>query len=100
MAVAVVAILYVPALLTKRAMRQVVARFYEKKALNSKSALSLAELGLTPPNLLERLTKPRDYKPAALRILQQIGAVELTADGRLFLVEEKLHESLKKPFVG
>lgn len=96
---AMLIVLYVPAFLTRRAMRQVVSRFYAAGALSPQRAKTLAELGLTPPNILERLTKPRDYKPAALRLLQQTGAVQLTQEGKLFLLEERLHESLRaSPF--
>jgi len=98
LALAMAIVLYVPALLTRRAMKQVVGRFYAARALSEESAKTLAELGLTPPNLLERLTKPRDYKPAALRLLQQLGAVQLTQEGKLFLLEERLHESLRSPY--
>ncbi len=87
--------LYVPARLTRRAMGQVVRRFYEHKALGARDAKSVDELGLTPPSFLQKMTRTRDYKPNALQVLQQVGAVQMTEEGKLYLVEEKLHQSLR-----
>jgi hypothetical protein len=97
LALAMAIVLYLPARLTRRAMHQVIRRFYEKEALDPDGARTLDELGLTPPNFLEKLSKPRDYKPTALRLLQQMEAVQMTQEGKLFLVEEKLHPSLRIP---
>lgn len=95
LAAAVAIVLYLPARLTRRAMHQVIQRFYEQEALNPEGARTLGDLGLNPPSFVEKLAKPRDYKPTALRLLQQMEAVQMTQDGKLFLVEEKLHPSLR-----
>jgi hypothetical protein len=47
---------------------------------------------LTPPGLLERLTKPRDYKPRALQYLKQAGEVLMTEDGKLYMLKENRDE--------
>ncbi len=95
LALAMAVVLYLPARLTRRAMHQVIGRFYQQEALAPEKAKTLEELGLTPPSFVEKLAKPRDYKPTALRLLQQMEAVQMTQDGRLFLVEERLHPSLR-----
>ncbi len=95
LALALAAVLYLPARLTRRAMHEVIRRFYEQQALAPEKARTLAELGLTPPSFVEKLAKPRDYKPTALKLLQQMDAVQMTQEGKLFLVEENLHPSLK-----
>lgn len=95
LALAMAIVLYLPARLTRRAMHQVIQKFYQQEALDPKSARTLDELGLSPPSFIEKLAKPRDYKPTALRLLQQMEAVQTTQEGKLFLVEEKLHPSLR-----
>jgi len=94
--IAIAVWLYVPAFLTRRAMVEVVKRFYRLQAVRPAQAKTVEELGLASPGLLQRVSRPRDYKPHALRLLQQIGAVQGTEDLRLYLVEENLHESLKR----
>lgn len=87
--------LYVPARLTRRAMGQVIRKFYEHEATGPEAAKTLETLGLKPPSFLEKISRPRDYKPNAIRILQQVGAIQMTHEGKLYLVEENLHESLR-----
>jgi hypothetical protein len=53
------------------------------------------EMDLTPPGLIHRLTRLRDYKPYALQMLQQAGIVQKTEDGRFYMPEEKLNEDMK-----
>jgi hypothetical protein len=89
---ALLAILYIPAFLMKRAMAQVREIFYRHGAIGAENAKSVNELGLAPPGLMERLTRPRDYKPQALQYLKQAGEVLMTEDGRLFMVKEKRDE--------
>jgi hypothetical protein len=93
--VAVVAGLYIPAFLTRRAVIQVVRIFCRHNALTAGNAKTATELGLGTRGMLERIGRPRDYKPHALRVLQQMGAVHVTEDGRLYMNEENLHESLR-----
>ncbi len=96
LAIAIVVALYVPALLTRKAMVEVVRQFYRKNAIEAEDAKNLADLGLSPPSLMQRIAKPRDYKPHALRLLRQIGAVQVTEEGKFYMVEGKLHESLRR----
>lgn len=95
LAIAMAVGLYLPARLTRRAMGQVIRRFYEHGAINPQNAKTLDALGLRPPSFVEKISRPRDYKPSALKVLQQIGAIQITDEGRLYLAEENLHESLK-----
>ncbi len=96
LALAIVVALYVPAFMTRRAMVEVVRLFYRGNALEAEDAKTLADLGLNPPSFMQRIAKPRDYKPHALRLLQQIGAVQVTEEGKFYMVEEKLHGSLRR----
>jgi hypothetical protein len=76
----------------KRAMAQVCEIFYRHGAIGAENAKSVNELGLTQPGLMERLTRPRDYKPQALQYLKQAGEVLMTEDGRLYMLKEKRDE--------
>ncbi|MEJ2165489.1 MAG: hypothetical protein P8X90_08165 [Desulfobacterales bacterium] len=84
------AALRIQAYMMKRAVSQVVDRFRSNHCLCSQGAKSADELGLQPPNFWQRLYKPRDYKPDALRILIQSGAVRLSKDDKMCLLEKKL----------
>ena len=89
---ALLAFIYLPAFFMKRAIAQVREIFYRHGAIGAESAKSVNELGLTPPGLVERLTRSRDYKPQALQYLKQAGEVLMTEDGRLYMVKEKREE--------
>ena len=78
------------AFLVKRAVTQVVDRFRTNHGLCSQGSKSIDELGLQPPSFLERIYKPRDYKPYALKMLIKTGAVRLSDDGKMCLFEKKL----------
>jgi len=90
---ALLAFIYLPAFFLKRAMAQVREIFHRHGAIGVENAKTVNELGLTPPGLLERLTKPRDYKPRALQYLKQAGEVLMTEDGKLYMVGEKGKET-------
>lgn len=79
------------AYLIKRAIEQVIDRFRKNQCICSRGAKTIGELGLEPPNLLERLCKPRDYKPFALRLLIREHIVLLTEDNKMCLHEKRLH---------
>ena len=83
-------ILFIPRWLLKRAARQVIKIFRENNAIDSKNAKTIDALGLTPPGMLERMMRRRDYKPSALNFLISAGVVKRTEDGKLYLSEEKL----------
>jgi hypothetical protein len=84
------AALRIQAYLMKRAVFQVVDRFRANHSLCSQGTKTADELGLQPPNFWQRFYKPRDYKPYALRMLIQAGAVRLSDDDRMCLLEKKL----------
>ncbi len=87
--------LWMSAFLTHRAMFKVIGAFCRNKALKAQNAKTIEELELTPPDLMQRLTQMRDYKPIALNILIQQGVVNKTLDGKLYLLEEKLNLNLR-----
>ena len=93
--IAFLAIMYIPALMIKRAMIKIIRIFCSYNAIGARNAKTIDELGLRPPDFLQRLVKLRDYKPYALQILEQTGIVKLTHDGKLYMKENKLEESLK-----
>jgi hypothetical protein len=81
---------FIPRWLTRHAARQVIKIFRENSAIDSKSARTIHELGLNPPGMWERMGRRRDYKPRALSILREAEIIKTTADGRLYLSEDKL----------
>jgi hypothetical protein len=87
--------LWLSAFLTKRAMHQVIETFCRHNALSFGQAKTIDELGLTPPDFLQRITHLRDYKPQVLKFLIQKGVVNVTRDGKLYLVEKQFEESLR-----
>jgi hypothetical protein len=58
-------------------------------------AKTLHELGLERPDFYQRMTRPRDYKQSALQLLIKRGIIFENEEGRFFMVEEKLDESLR-----
>jgi hypothetical protein len=82
--------LIVPTLMTKRALRAVLKIFRHHGALDEQRAMTVEELGLNPPSFAKRIMSTRDYKPRALDFLRKIGVVQTRADGKIFLVPEKL----------
>jgi hypothetical protein len=82
--------------LTRRAVSRVIRIFYDQRALTLSEAKTLPELGLQRPDLLQRMTKPRDYRQSALQILMRQGVIHVSAEGRLYLVEQNLNEKLRR----
>jgi hypothetical protein len=87
--------LWLSAYLMKRAVTQVIGTFCEHDALRLPEAKTIDELGLRPPNFMERMTRLRDYKPYALKFLADKGIVNTTFDGKLYLVEQKLNPAAR-----
>jgi hypothetical protein len=81
--------------LMKRAIFKVAETFCRQDALDRSHAKTIDELGLQPPGFLGRITRFRDYKPQALQILVKREIIQMTPEGKLYMVEERLHESLK-----
>lgn len=86
-------VLVVPALMTRRALKQLILIFRRQGALNRESAKTVDELGLGPKSFAQRITRLRDYKPRALAVMMQTEVVVQTDEGKLFMSEEKLQAS-------
>ena len=87
------ALFVIPQFMMKRAVRAVIRIFRDNHATGIKEAKTAEELGLQPKRLVERMMKPRDYKPRALQLLMSQEIVQMTEDGKLYLLEEKLDAS-------
>ena len=88
--------LYIRTFLTRRAVSRVIGIFYEHDAMGIYGAKTLNELGLERPDFFQRMTRPRDYKQIALQVLIKEGVVNVTEDGRVYMIEEKLDQSLRR----
>jgi hypothetical protein len=75
---------------------RVIEIFYEHDALGIHGAKTLQELGLERPDILQRMTRARDYKQNALQILIKEGIINVNEDGRVYMVEEKLDQNLRR----
>jgi hypothetical protein len=95
MAMLFVLALWISGFLMKRAIFQVIETFCRQDALERNHAKTIEELGLQPPVFLERIIRFRDYKPYALRFLVERRMIQITPDGKLYLVEKQLDESLR-----
>ena len=84
------AMLIIPPLMTRRAIKHVLERFIYLRALNEDTAKSIHELGMEPRNIAKRMVSLRDYKPKVLDELVGASIVVATEDGKLFLSLEKL----------
>jgi hypothetical protein len=94
----VVGALWLSAYLTRRAIHKVIRAFCQNSALAFREAKSRDELGLPPPDLAQRLTHFRDYKPVALKFLIDRDIVHVTANGKLYLTEDdKLNPDFRCP---
>jgi hypothetical protein len=92
-----VAAFYLLRFFTRRAVRQVVAVFRQQGATNSRRAKTLQELGLVQAPMLQRMFKPRDYRPQALQVLAREGVLRVVEGERVYLSEEALiHSRLKE----
>ncbi|MBU1208757.1 MAG: hypothetical protein KKH04_17830 [Proteobacteria bacterium] len=78
--------------MTRRAVSRVVEIFRKHQAIGIHQAKTIDELGLRPPNLLERVSRMRDYKQNALKILLKGEVIHLTEEGKLYITEEKIQE--------
>ena len=79
-----------PQILIRRAIPSVLKVFIEHNATSPKNAKTVDELGLADQSLVQRLWKPRDYKPRALQLLLSSNIVQMTAEGKLYVSEENL----------
>lgn len=91
--VLLLAMVVVPQFMMRRAVKAVLRIFREHHAIGPKNAKSVEELGLHQKGMIERMMKPRDYKPRALQFLISQEIVQMTEDGKVYLLEEKLDAS-------
>ena len=84
---AFLALFAIPYVMTRRATRKLVTTFRAVGAVSEKSARTPEELGLAPVGFFDRMMKPRDYRPQALRLMRETGVVRSTTDGRFYLSE-------------
>jgi hypothetical protein len=92
----IVALIFLPRFMIKRAIKQTIAIFRHYGALREDQAKTRAEMGLNPPDFMARITSLRDYKPSAMQILMNEGVIIATAVGKLYIEEGKVDEFLKK----
>jgi len=87
--------LFISARMTKRAVGQVIAIFQKHNAIGIQQAKTVDELGLTPPNLMDRFTACGTItkRPG---ILVKADIVQTTEEGKLFISAEKLAELKSK----
>lgn len=86
----IVVMMVLPQLLIKKAITTVIRIFRDNNAIGVKNAKTLDELGLQPKSMIENMFKPRDYKPRALKALMSADIIQMTEDGKVYLVEDKL----------
>lgn len=92
----ILALMFIPRFMIKRAIKQTIAIFRHFGALREDQARTRTELGLDPPDFMARITSLRDYKPSAMQILMNEGVIVSTPAGKLYMDPEKLDEFLKK----
>ncbi len=85
-----IAMFVVPQFLTARAMKQVVKILRNNHAIDPKNAKSMEELHLQQKGMMDRMMRPRDYKPRALQYMIGADMVRMTEEGKIYLVEENL----------
>jgi len=88
-----VALFAIPRWRMKRAIPQVIRMFREQNAVGVKNAKTEEELGFKQRSFLEGMFRRRDFKPHALTALIQAEIIQITEDGKLYLLEEKLIDS-------
>jgi hypothetical protein len=89
-------VFYIRTFLTRRAIFKVIDIFYQNNALGVNGAKTLHELGLEIPSFFQRITRPRDYKQFALQILMKRNIILMNEDGRFYMLEERLDQTLRK----
>ncbi|MFC2013029.1 hypothetical protein ACFLUE_01940 [Chloroflexota bacterium] len=87
------AMLGIPYLMTRRAVKQVITIFRKNNAMSESTAKIIDELGLRPRTFLQGMFRSRDYKPQALNFLMRGEIVRTTEDGRIWMSEEALLDS-------
>ncbi len=91
---AIVALFVIQSLMTRRAVFKVINIFCQSGARDAEHARTQDELGLSPPAFFDRLTRTRDYKPQALRLLKEANILHATTDGKLYLSQKEFGQEL------
>lgn len=91
----ILAVFVIPSFMGQRAFKKVIHIFQYYQATNISNAKTLEDLGLKPRSFIQGMFKLRDYKPYALDFLMKSGAIQMTDDGKLYLVADRLPEKLK-----
>ncbi len=91
--VGLAAIIFIPQLLIRRAISQVIRIFRKLKATSPQTAKTQEELRLEPKSLVQRMMTTRDYKPQALDLLVNAKIIIMTDDGKYYLSEQALVDS-------
>ena len=86
----ILGMIVLPQLLIRRAIPSVIRIFRHHNAVGVKGARTIDELGLKPRTMIDRMWRPRDYKPRALQLLIKANIIQMTEDGKLYLSEENL----------
>lgn len=98
LAVVVAALIFIPRMLLKRAIRTVIARFRKAGATSPETAKTLLDLRLESRGVFGNFGRVRDYKPMAVRLLGQAEIILGTEEGGTYLSEENLENSSVKKF--
>lgn len=76
----------------RRAIMQVIEIFRQRDSLCPSDAKTVDELGLAPPDLIDRIVRKKDYKPYALQVLIKLGIVREISDGKVCMSEDRLRD--------
>lgn len=82
--------LFVPMLLTRRAIVKLLRVFREHNATSESTAKTYDELGITQASFFMRMWSPRDYRPRAMQYLISAQVVKVVDENKLYLDEGKL----------
>jgi hypothetical protein len=88
-----VVVFVLPQILLRNAISSVLRIFRKNKAIDTRSARTIDELGLRPKSMLQAIFRGKQYKTTALAVLRNTGVIETTEGGRLYLSEDNLSRS-------
>jgi len=91
-------IILLPQFMIKIAAKKVVKIFRSKYAVGLDNAKTVEELGLKQEGMLNRMMKPRNYKPQALQALMRANVIIMKEDSKLYLSEEALAQTNLKDY--
>ena len=87
---AAIGMFVIPRFLFRRAIKPVIKRFLDKKAVSTENACTLDELGLKPRGYMENMILLRDYKQFVLDVMLKHNIVVVTEEGKVYLSQERL----------